>query len=163
MRNQVVPNRLSQTGNGMGGVSPFTGFPQLANRYFSDFDRAMERFFNNPWQLQQDKFDANWRWGVEVEDKENMVVVQAEAPGFEAGDFDIQVHDGNLSIKACRKQETKKDQETSKTECTYSYSAGLPAGIEQDKIEASYKNGILTIQLPKSPAAKALKIAVKKS
>jgi len=45
---------------------------------------------------------------MDVEDKDNEVIVRAEAPGFEAGDFEVQFLDGQLTLRAVRKAETKR-------------------------------------------------------
>ena len=91
--------------------------------------------------------------------------VRAEAPGFEAGDFDIRVDDGRLVLRAAKKVETKyeksKVQETRDQECYESVS--LPAGIDKDKVDAKHHNGVLTVKLPKTPAAQAKRIPVKNS
>ena len=89
------------------------------------------------------------------------MVVRAEAPGFEAGDFDVQVQDGRLMLRAARKTETKKDEgrEWSQRECYQSVT--LPAGIDKDTVEARYHNGVLTITLPKTPGAKGRRVPVK--
>ena len=100
-----------------------------------------------------------------MEDEDENIVVRAEAPGFEADDFDICVEDGRLIMRAAKKVETKDDkgkvQETREQECYESVS--LPASIEKDKVDATYHNGVLTVKLPKTPAAKAKRIPVKNS
>jgi len=91
--------------------------------------------------------------------------VQAEAPGFEAGDFDIELEDSRLILRASKKAEVKKEREkegyreVSERECYKA--ATLPSGIDKDKVEASYHNGVLTVRLPKTAAAKAKHIPIK--
>jgi HSP20 family protein len=106
-----------------------------------------------------------WRWGLEVEDQDDSVVVRAEAPGCEEGDFDVRVEDGRLVLSALKKIETKdekgKMKEYREQECYES--VALPAGIDKDKVEAKYHNGLLTVTLPKTAEGKAMKIAVKTS
>jgi HSP20 family molecular chaperone IbpA len=68
-----------------------------------------------------------WRWGLEVEDQDDSILVRAEAPGFEAGDFDVRVEDNRLTLRASKKVETKdekgKVQEYRQQEC-YEEAAG---------------------------------------
>jgi len=89
------------------------------------------------------------------------VVVRAEAPGFEPGDFDVQVQDHRLTLRAVRKSETKKDEgrEWSQRECYQSVT--VPPGIDKDKVEVRYNNGVLMITLPKTPDAKGRRVPVK--
>lgn len=84
----------------------------------------------------------------------------AEAPGFEAGDFDIQVEDHRLVLRASRKSESKEKgvEKTEERECYQSIT--LPCDVATDKVEAAYRNGVLKVTMPKSPEAKGRKITV---
>ena len=107
--------------------------------------------------------DNGWCWGLEVRDEDDAVVVQAEAPGLEAGDIDVQVSENRLVLRASKKVETKDDkgevQEYREQECNES--VALPAGIDKDKVDARYHNGVLTVTLPRTAAGKAKLIPVK--
>jgi HSP20 family protein len=142
-----------------GALAPYREFPFLRSRTRDEFDRLWDRFSRVPNLWEGD----TWRWGLEVEDEDGAVIVRAEAPGFEAGDFDVQVSDNRLVLRASRKAETKekegKAREYREQECYESVT--LPPGIDKDKVEARYHNGILTLTLPKAAEAKAKRIAVK--
>jgi len=143
-----------------GALAPYREFPFFLSQMRDEFDRLFERI-TQQWPGQ---WDGNgWRWSLDVRDEDDAVVVQAEAPGFEAGDFDIQVSDGRLVLRASKKAETKdkegKAREYREQECYESVT--LPAGINKDKIEAKYHNGVLTVTLPKTAEGKAKRIAVK--
>lgn len=129
-----------------------------------EFDRLFERMVREFPSFMEPGAEG-WRWGVEVEDQEGKVVVRAEAPGFEPGDFDLRVDDNRLVLRAVKKVETKDEkgnvQERREQECFESFA--LPAGIDKDQVDASYHNGVLTITLPKTAEGKAKKIAVKSS
>lgn len=96
-------------------------------------------------------------------DDDDAVVVRAEAPGFEAGDFDIQVADNRLVLRATKKMETKEGEGTVREyrehECYES--VGLPPGIDNAKVAAEYHNGVLIVTLPKTAEGKAQRIPVK--
>jgi len=66
-----------------------------------------------------------------------------------------------VALRAVRKAETKKDEgrEWSQRECYQSVT--VPPGIDKDKVEARYHNGVLTITLPKTAEAKGRRVAVK--
>jgi HSP20 family protein len=140
-----------------GAMAPYREFPFMLNRMRDEFDRFWDRMTRGMSMWEGDR----WRWGLDVEDEDGTVTVRAEAPGFEAGDFDIQVHDDRLVLRACHKAESKegKGREYHEQECYES--VALPAGIDKDKVEAKYNNGILTITLPKTAQAKAKRITVK--
>lgn len=152
--------RKTEAKEGRMAMRPFTllgEFPFGLSRMRDEFDRLFDRLMTRA----APEGANGWRWEITVEDKDDAVVVRAEAPGFEATDFDINVEDNVLTLKACRKTEAKeKEGTTSRTvECYESMT--LPAGIEKEKVEATYINGVLMIHLPKSLAAKPKKIAVK--
>jgi HSP20 family protein len=144
---------------GRGALAPHREFPFLLSRMRDEFDRVWDRLSRglNRWE------GDGWRWGLEVEDEDGAVIVRAEAPGFEAGDFDIQVSDNRLVLRASRKTENRdkegKVREYREQECNESVS--LPAGIDKDKVEAKCHNGILTVTMPKTTEGKAKRIAVK--
>jgi HSP20 family protein len=108
---------------------------------------------------------TGWNWGLEVDDEDENIIVKAEAPGFEADDFDVRVEDSRLVLRASKKVETKdeKGKVTEYREQQCYESVSLPAGVEKEKVEAKYHNGLLTITLPKSAESKAKKITVKQN
>ena len=99
-------------------------------------------------------------WGVDLEEKDDALVVKAEAPGFEANDFDVQVEDHRLVLRATRKSETKDKKGTMVQQQEFYQSVTLPTDIDKDKVDATYHNGVLTVTMPKTAAAKGKKVAV---
>jgi HSP20 family protein len=102
---------------------------------------------------------------IDIAEKENEFVVKAEVPGCKAEDINIAVHGSTLTISGEKKQETEeKEKGYYHVECSYGSfrrDLNLAADIDQSKIEAECKNGVLTIKLPKAETAKAVKIKVK--
>lgn len=143
-------------------VSTWSEYPFFLSRMRDEFDHLLEKF-SRDWPAMWE--GRRWRWGLEIEDEEDAIVVKAEAPGFEPGDFDLQVSDNRLVLRATRKVETKgekgKPSELQEQECYQSVT--LPAGIDKEKVAAKYHNGILTVTLPKTAEGKAKRIAVKGS
>ena len=103
-----------------------------------------------------------WCWGLQVREEDAAVIVQAEAPGFEVGDFDVQVSNNRLDLRTSKVVVTKdkKGQIREQREQTCYQSVTLPSGIDRDKVEAKYHNGVLTVTLPKTAEAKAKKVSV---
>ena len=143
---------------------PFDDFPISFGRMREEFDRLFDRM-SRGFPAIADFNGSGWRWGLTVDDQPNAIVVQAEAPGFEAKDFDIRVQDGELVLRASKKVEKKGEkgqvEEYREQECYES--VALPTGIDKDKVDAKYHNGVLTVTLPKTAEAKAKKIDVKDS
>lgn len=153
--------RKESEGNG-GELSPIRDFPSLMRRMQSDFDELVDRFARY-WPVSLKEFEKKWRWGLEVDDQEDAVVVRAEAPGFEASDFDVRVEDDRLVLRASKKVEKKDEKgkvhEYREQECYESVT--LPAGIDKNKVEAKYHNGMLTVTMPKTTEGKGKRITVK--
>jgi HSP20 family protein len=143
-----------------GALAPYSEFPFFLSRIRDEFDRLLERFSRQWPSLCQGE---GWRWGLDVAEEDDAVVVRAEAPGFEAGDFDLQVTDNRLVLRAAKKVETKgeegKTREYREQQCYESVT--LPPGIDKGKVDAKYHNGVLTVTLPKTAEGKAKRIPVK--
>jgi HSP20 family protein len=98
------------------------------------------------------------------EDKDN-VVVKIELPGMKKEDIDVSLHDGNLSISGERKSEEKlEDAEVYRSERffgRFERTVTLPAPVVAERVQAQYKDGVLTVTLPKAEEAKPKQIDVK--
>jgi HSP20 family protein len=105
-----------------------------------------------------------WNPAIDVyEDKEN-VLVKAELPGMKKEDIEVSLHDGALSISGERKNEEKfEGAETYRAERfvgRFHRTVTLPSAVKGDQVTAQYKDGILTITLPKAEEAKPKQIEV---
>jgi HSP20 family protein len=129
-------------------------------RMQSEFDELFERF-GREWPLSLEDFGRGWHWGLDVDDQDDCVVIRAEAPGFEAGDFDLRVSGDRLILRASRKAETKKKEGEYREQHECYESMTLAPGIDKDKIDARYRSGVLTVTIPKTKEGGAKKIAVK--
>jgi HSP20 family protein len=102
---------------------------------------------------------------IDISEEENAVTVKAEVPGCNADDIDISVQGNILTISGEKKQEKEESQKGYYyAERSYgSFRRDLTLGPEVDasKIDAACKNGVLTVKLPKSERAKAVKVKVK--
>ena len=151
--------RTELFGNGHRDIG-LRDFPTLMRKMQSEFEELMERFARD---LPAVSGDSGWKWGVTMEEKEDCIMIHAEAPGFEAADFDLQVSGNRLTLKAAHKvdKKEKKSEFHESRECYESML--LPSGIDMEKIDASYHSGVLTLTIPKTADYKSKKIAVKAS
>lgn len=106
-------------------------------------------------------------WGVlaaEVFDDDDKIVVRLEAPGLEKSDFDLEVLDDYLVVRGEKHIERERTAgHYHVTECAYGSferAIPLPHDVESEKAKASYKNGVLRIELPKSVARRRRTIEV---
>jgi HSP20 family protein len=84
-------------------------------------------------------------------------MVKMDSPGFDAGDFDIQVSGDTLRVTA----ERKGTKDNGVFERRFQRSITLPAAVDSEKVEATYKNGVLELNLSKTENAKWKKIKVR--
>jgi len=107
---------------------------------------------------------SGWTPAIDLyEDKDN-VFVKAELPGMKKEDIEVSFHNGTLSISGERKSEDKyEDSEVYRSERffgRFQRTVTLPAPVAADKVKAEYKDGILSITLPKTEEAKPKHIDV---
>jgi HSP20 family protein len=101
-------------------------------------------------------FGSGIDWpNVEIKESDKELQIYAELPGLSEKDVEIIVNDGELTLRGERRSETE-DKERGYSERYYGHferHIGLPRGIERDKASATFKDGVLTVALPKSQAA----------
>jgi len=107
---------------------------------------------------------SGWTPALDMyEDKDNLFV-KAELPGMKREEIEVSLHEGTLSISGERKSEGKyQDAEVYRTERffgRFQRTVTLPTPVAADKVKAQYKDGILTITLPKTEEAKPKRIDV---
>ena len=107
------------------------------------------------------------RWGLlaaEVADNDKYVQVMLEVPGLEADDFDIEVRDNVLVVRGEKKlarDETKGHYHVmERAYGRFERAIRLPVSVEDDGAKAKYRNGVLTVSLPKSHSERARRISV---
>jgi len=106
--------------------------------------------------------EPNYFWDFEAKETEKEVVVRAEVPGFEASEFEIELRNNRLYIKAEKKhEEGEKQKDYEYTERRYERFVELPVETDPAKVEANYRNGVLEVHLPKTEVALARRIPVK--
>ena len=150
---------------------PFEGLRDEIDRLFDDFGRGMWQPFRRSLFPMAPSFRSQVNWptmpAVDVVENEKAYEITAELPGMDEKNIEVKVANGFLTIKGEKqeeKEEKKKDyylQERSFG--SFERSFGLPEGVDADKIQASFKKGVLTVMLPKKPEAQkpAKKIEVK--
>ena len=94
---------------------------------------------------------------IDIVEKEKAFEVTAEIPGLDAKNVDLQLSDNVLTIKGEKqeeKEEKTKDRYVSERRYgSFRRSLQVPGSVDANKIEASFKNGVLTVTMPKSPEA----------
>jgi HSP20 family protein len=120
-----------------------------------DMDTLFDRFFGR-WP---EAGEFNEGMGMDVRETDKELWVEIDAPGFAAGDFEIQVKDDTMRVVAEHK-EGEEGKEGFRHR-RFQREVTLPAGVDPDKVEAHYRNGVLELRLTKSEQARWKKIEVK--
>lgn len=132
----------------------------------SEVDRLFDRFFEDfglrplSWAGEYGAFQPK----VDVAETESEIQVSAELPGLEEKDIEVSLGDGTLTLKGERRWESEdKGKDYHRREQAYGSFhrvIPLPAEVDADKANASFKNGVLTVTLPKAAAARSRKIEI---
>lgn len=127
-----------------------------------DVDDLFRSFFGDrDWPSLQ-----RFTWpALDIAEDESNVTVNAEVPGCKAEDIDIQVKGNTLTISGEKKEEEKKEEKgyyhLERSYGNFRRDIQLPSEVQTDKVDASCKNGVLTLTLPKAEQAKSYKVKVK--
>jgi len=146
-----------------GELAPWRPFREL-ERMRREMDRLWDSFFE---ERPRRKMEELGEWGpsLDLSETKNDLIVKAEVPGIDPKDIDISLDKDILTIKGEKKQETEEKEENyhfiERTYGALARSIRLPREVQSDKINASYKNGVLRVTLPKSEEAKKKEIRIK--
>jgi HSP20 family protein len=137
-------------------------------RELDRFRGEMDRLFNRFFDLGLPELglgEGEWMPSVDVSETGKEVIVNAEVPGMEPKDIDISLSGNMLTLKGERKrEEEKKGESFHRVERSYgafTRTIQLPAEVDADKVDATYKDGVLKIRMPKTKEEPVKKIEVK--
>ena len=136
---------------------PFLALHREVNRLFDDVFRGFDNF-------SMGRFPSlgftrsGWGWpSVEVADTDKEIRVTADLPGLEEKDVEVTLDDDVLTIRGEKRSETE-DKSRQFSERFYGqFERRIPLGteVEEDKVEARFKNGVLTVVMPKTERARS--------
>lgn len=141
---------------------PFNTLRREIDRLFDDFGHD---FWRNPFRRSAFDIEPFWRRemklvaapAVDITEKDNAYEITADLPGMDEKNIEVKLTNGNLTIKGEKKEEkeekTKDFHLQERSFGSFERTFGVPDGVDADKIEASFKKGVLTITLPKKPEA----------
>ena len=109
---------------------------------------------------------AEWSPTVDIEEDDNNYLIRADVPGVDKKDIDVRLNNGVLSITGEKKVENEigkggKHHRTERYSGSFSRSFTLPTAIKSDKVDASYKDGVLTLKVPRAEDTKPKAIEIK--
>ena len=135
------------------------GWPRDMFRWFDGMDTLF------PTVPGSSRFHGEWTPAVDMFERNGDLVVKAEIPGVDAKDFEVTVEDNTLRLRGERKHETEQEEEGyyrhERFHGSFERLVPLPTEVETEKINATYKNGVLEVVLPKAAESHARRIEVK--
>jgi HSP20 family protein len=147
----------------MANLIPWRGRSEV-ERFRGEIDRLFDDFLTRNF-FGRSLGGGDWIPAADVSETGKEIVVQAEVPGMDAKDIDISLNGRILTIKGERKQEQEtRENDYHRIERRYgsfARSFELPADVDAEKVKATYKEGILKLNLPKAKEQSVKKIEVK--
>jgi HSP20 family protein len=157
-----LPERVDQYQDFQPGFweQPFMEFRKAADRLFEEFFRSI--------QLQRGDWHSHWglptdylglgQLRVDMDETDEDIRITAELPGVDKDNIDIRMTEQRISIRGEKKEhEDKKDRgyyTRERSHGSFQRDFYLPCEVDAERVEATLNNGILTIKLPKSAAAR---------
>ena len=133
-------------------------------RFREEVDRLFERFWREAWGITGGE-RLGWGPNINLAETDDAVTVEAELPGLEPKDIEVRLSGNVLTISGQKKQEHEDRRRNyhyvERRFGRFQRSVRLPSSVDPDKIDAKFKNGVLTITMPKRPEAKPKRIEVR--
>ena len=145
----------------MPALAPWTGL--------TPFKREVERLFDRFWDLDLPEMPmpGTWAPAMDVSETKDALIVKAETPGMDPKEIQLSLQDQMLTMKGEKRLEKEeKDEHHYRMERAYgafTRSVRLPVPVDGSKVTATFKNGVLTVTMPKTPAAKGATIPIKEA
>jgi HSP20 family protein len=125
--------------------------------------RQMDHLFDE-WMIPERDFpllplgDRTWAPAIEMQETDTEIILKTEIPGMEARDLNVEVSEDSVHITGERQQE-KRTEEKGRFRSEFQYgrferSMHLPAAVKNTEVKSEFKNGVLTLTLPKSEEAR---------
>jgi HSP20 family protein len=131
------------------------------NALQSEMNRLFNTFFDEGGKNGERR---RWAPAVDLLEREDSLVLRADLPGLKEDDVQIEVRDNVLTISGERRAEFEDSEQgyyrIERAFGSFSRSLTLPEGVDSDKIEANFENGVLEVKIPKPEEVKPKRISI---
>ncbi len=155
----ALPARRSEQTSPSASSARWTPFQEL-----EDLHERMGRLMETGWPGSRELAGAGpWSPPVDIEEQDDAWLVEAEIPGVEREDINVELHEGELAISGEIKERERKGILRRRTRRVgqFDYRVSLPGELDPDRVEASLDGGILRLRLPKPEKAQRRRIEIK--
>jgi HSP20 family protein len=122
------------------------------------FEDAVTRMMSEP------RTNRPWSPNVDILETEDALIVRADVPDVKIEDIDVRVENQTLSLKGHRKFEKQENvkgyHRLERSYGEFVRSFAVPSTVDTDKVQADYKNGVLTVTLPRKESAKPRQVKI---
>jgi HSP20 family protein len=129
-----------------------------------EMDRVFDRFFEPEWWKEDPPALAQWAPNLDLSETNDALIVKVDVPGMESKDIQVSLQERLLTIRGEKRPEGEgKDERFHCVERSYGgfvRALPLPVRVDPRKVTAAFKDGVLTIRLPKTAAVKGTAIPV---
>ena len=136
-------------------------FPATFSRFENEMGDLMERFFGDEEEWALTRFTP----ALNLSETENEYELTVELPGMEREQVNVEIREGDLWISGEKHEEKEEKEKTfhriERRHGEFRRLIHLPGAVQEDKVEAKFTNGVLSITVPKSEEAKPKRIPVK--
>ena len=141
--------------------------------YFDEMEDYFDKIFRHPFSMMSHPFWPGAGFAkmdeispsVDIFEEDDNVVVKAEIPGISKDDLNVTISENTLTISGEKKQEEKVEKKNyhrvERSYGSFCRSFRLPANVNSDKAEASFKEGVLELKMPMKEESKKKKITIK--
>jgi HSP20 family protein len=135
-------------------LSPFREFDEL-------WDRMAGRFFGGP-ASGAGYWPQGWSPPVDIEETDDAWIFEVELPGASRDDLQVEVSEGQLAISGEIRERERSGvlRHRARHTGTFRYATTLPAGIDADRVEAAFQDGVLTVRVPRPESSKPRRIKI---
>ncbi len=156
----TTENKVQTSQRALPSWRPFEGLRREVDRVLDDFDRGM---WSAPFR--RSIFDVEPIWSravswatepaVDIVEKVKVYEIAAELPGIDEKDIEVKLVNGSLIIRGEKRQEKEEKQKDyylhERSFGAFERCFAVPEGVDAERVEAQFKNGVLTVTLPKKP------------
>jgi len=142
-------------------IIPWKPFGELSSLR-SEMDKLWNRFIGD--RTFPSLISEEWNPSVDISETKDKIVVEADLPGLETKDVQVNITGNVLTIRGEKTRSNKKEEEnyyhSERYHGSFQRSVPLPVEVKSEKAEATFEKGVLRITLPKVEAAKSKQIKI---
>lgn len=141
--------------------NPLQDLMVLQDRMNKLFEDATQRRAQSEAEIADEVETADWYPAADITENDSQFMITVDLPGIDRAALDIDVDDNRLTIKGTRNIETTPQQRIERPRGRFIRTFGVPGSVDQSRISAEFKDGVLDVILPKQAQHQAKRVEIK--